>query len=516
MKKNYHRVILKGLIAIVCVILILGFVYRDSTANKNYEQQLLYSSFDNQRINAFCCDDKQYIFLPGFLNENDIELSNALKKVDNLQIIRSSDIPAVFISTASGNLDRIYENQENKETAKICVYNSDGTCDYAGKLKYIKGRGNYSWDNWDKKPFGLCFSTQTSLLDLGSGYKYALIANASDATLIRNDVARDLEVAVGLKYSHTGRFVDLYINGDYMGDYYLIDSMEVGENRINIHDMETQMEDLLRGTHPGEFPVYETPLVKGWNIPELVSDISGGYLIEREFLGRYTVDYDKNSSCFTTDYEEHFLVKSPEYCSKEQINFICGYINELEGAVRNPMGINTLTGKSYLDYLDITSMAQKYVVEEFTKNYDAGVSSLYFYKDIDSVDSRLCAAPGWDYDMSLGNYLEWMDFSKTGAIGFIHNTDNSDASVWWEDLFEKREFSDITVDIYNRVLKPYVINEEIGRIDALAEMLKDSANMDYIRWKDMYDSLGYFPGDESEYEELKTFMLDRIDFLDGE
>lgn len=501
---------------ILCLVILLGIVVYDSRDNGDNGQYLLYATIDEQRINAFQYEGEQYIFLPGYADEENLILSSALEDTDDVTVLKSSGIASVFITTSSGKLDKVYESQDNRESGRITVYEADGTINYSGKLKYIKGRGNYGWNNWDKKPFGISFGSKTSLLGLGSGYKYALIANASDATLIRNDVARDMEAAIGLKHSHVGRFVDLYINGDYMGNYYLIDTLEIGDERIDIFDLENEMLSQLRGTAPDEFPIYETPLIKGWNLPELTKDNTGGYLIEREFADRYTVDYAKNPSCFTTDYDEHFLVKSPECCSKEQINYICDYVSELEGAIRSYDGINPKTGRSYIDYIDLESMTKKYVVEEFTKNYDAGVSSAYFYKDIDTTDNKLHAAPGWDYDMCLGNYLEWMDFGKTGARGYIHNTNNTDASVWWERLFDKPEFSKESVAIYKNMLRPYLLNEGIDRIDYLEDTLSDSAGMDYLRWKDMYDSLGYYPGDTNEYEKLKKFILERIEFLDGE
>lgn len=516
MRSNKRNLCLKLIVTISSVVILIGFIWNERTQYDDGRKELFYVSIDGTRINTIQGADSQYLLLPKFVkNRNDIN-SQVLESEKNLKVMYSSEIPSIFITTKSGNLESIYADKDYHESGDIKIINSDGTEEYSDGIKYIKGRGNYSWDNWAKKPFAICLKKETSILGLGKGTKYALIANASDPTLIRNDIARDLEVAVGLDYSHTGQFVDLYINGDYMGNYYLIDTIEISEERIDITNLEEATTKELRGTSPSAFPVYETPLIKGWNLPELVDDNTGGYLIEREFEGRYKVDYQNNPSCFTTDYDEHFLVKSPQYCSKKQINYLCSFITNLEGAIRTTDGINPVTGLSYLDYIDIYSMAQKYLVEEYTKNYDSGVSSSYFYKDIDSIDSKLHAAPGWDYDMSLGNYLDWMDFKESGAVGFIHDTDNEDASVWWEDLFDKPEFADEVLDLYSNNLRTYVMNQELRRIDMLANKLSASAQMDYIRWKEMYDDLGYIPGDEKGYNELKKFMRDRIKFLDGE
>ena len=162
---------------------------------------------------------------------------------------------------------------------------------------------------------------------MGSGKDYALIANASDATLVRNDIARKLEVAVGIPYATTGRFADLYINGDYMGNYYLCASIEVGEERINITDMDKAQSKVFSRLNKDAFSVYETPEMKGWNLPEVVSDVTGGYLVEREFVDRYNLEYGEINNGFVTDNEEHYIVIAPRYCTADEINYITQFFN---------------------------------------------------------------------------------------------------------------------------------------------------------------------------------------------
>jgi len=53
-------------------------------------------------------------------------------------------------------------------------------------------------------------------------------------------------------------------------------------------------------------------------------------------------------------------------------------------------------------------------------------------------------------------------------------------------------------------------------IDAYEEELKASATMDSIRWKDMYMENGYVSGGHKEYEDLKEFIRERIEFLNKE
>ena len=46
--------------------------------------------------------------------------------------------------------------------------------------------------------------------------------------------------------------------------------------------------------------------------------------------------------------------------------------------------------------------------------------------------------------------------------------------------------------------------------------LMASAKMDSIRWKEMYAENGYVSGDHNEYEKLKSFIRERLEFINKE
>ena len=101
---------------------------------------------------------------------------------------------------------------------------------------------------------------------------------------------------------------------------------------------------------------------------------------------------------------------------------------------------NPDTGIHYSSYIDRNSFVKKYLVEEVSKNYDAGVSSSFYYKDKDVNGGRLCAAPGWDYDMSLGNYVEWMEEFSADPTGISELAFHTYASPWYTALYQKEDF----------------------------------------------------------------------------
>ena len=50
---------------------------------------------------------------------------------------------------------------------------------------------------------------------------------------------------LGLAYTSESTYVDLYVNGEYYGNYLLIESVEVGTDRVDI-DVDNERMNLLK------------------------------------------------------------------------------------------------------------------------------------------------------------------------------------------------------------------------------------------------------------------------------
>lgn len=501
--------IVKIIILIGAIVLIVLMVNQDIKTRSNSDMDYVYVRLGEETINIFkTSSDEYYLFLPGYANEEDIVYSEAAKKL-NINVLKSSNLDTIFISTSTNTLDNIYANKEYSETGKISVFSKDGNAEYEGGLKSVKGRGNYSWNNWDKKPFSISLSKENdSILGLPGGGSFALIANASDATFLRNEIARRLEVKAEISFSHTGKFVDLYINGDYMGNYYLMDTVDIGEERINVTNLDGMQKSIYKKSNPDAYDVVQRDDLKAVNLPLEPSLYSGGYLIEREFEGRYKLELDATPSGFVTKKGEYFFVRSPKYCSVKETEYLKDFIDKTEEAIYRD-------SDEYKNYIDMESFARRYLVEEVMKNYDAGVSSAYFYKDTDSIDGHLKAATGWDYDMSLGNYLDWMEYYNEDPTGLTLLSVADSHSEWWKILYNKKDFQNKVKEIYKNDISDFYLSLADEEIDNYHAYLRDSSLMDSVRWKDMYEEKGYSPDDENEFEKLKQFIRIRKDYLDS-
>ncbi|MBQ0027077.1 MAG: CotH kinase family protein [Lachnospiraceae bacterium] len=497
------------LITLIISVIVLGalIVVRGSS-----EKIELGIRVGNETINIYENEDGQYLFLPSYADVNATEKKRLVKAL-NPVVMKSENIPSIFINTRSSDINNIYSDKNYKEPGKMRVYSKDGDLIIRGGLKYIKGRGNYSWNSWDKKSFTLYFEKEVSIYGLAAGHSYALIANASDPTCLRNEIGRQLEQRLNIAGSNSGLFSDLYIDGDYMGNYYLAPAVEVGRGRIDIADLETTMKEIYKKTNVDSLNIYETPKKKALNLLQNPSDITGGYIIEREFVERYETEYGENVSCFSTDGGEYFVVKSPKYCSVDEIEYISNYFDEIEKAILSVDGINPDTGKDISEYIDMESFVKWYIIEEVLKNYDAGVSSTYYFKDSDLVDGRLRISTGWDFDMSLGNYLDWMEYSKEDYSNLTKLGEVASSTNWFAKLYDRDDFQQILREEFRKAVIPYGNELNDNSITVYYNMLHPSVSMDAIRWKDMYASNNFMIGDKAEYDYLADFLNKRLNYL---
>lgn len=469
----------------------------------------------DQKISLWPENGQYYAFLPSACKEAGLE-AEISEDIDPDSIIRmySEHIPAVFIETESGSSDFINSDKNVKETGNITVLEPDGSISLEHSLEYIKGRGNTSYTEFDKKPYQIKLTESAPFLGMDPGKKWIFISNSADSTLIRNALSRSLAKHLGLAQSEEGTFVDLYLNREYMGNYYVVEKIEIQENRLQISDLEKATEHENDTDDLDSYETAWTDATKAKQIPDDPEDITGGYLIERDFDNRFLKEVDVNESYFITDAKECFIVREPEYTSEAQIAYINGYVQSVENAILSPEGIDSVTGKSYQELIDVDSFVRKYLLEEVTANYDGGVASSYFYKDSDSIDGRLYAGPIWDYDVSWGNSPAYLGQISTSPERLSRLASHSDSSVWFQSLYNKSEIYDKIISCYTEEISPYLtlLVEEI--LPILDEITAASSAMDYLRWEKQYTDNGYSGERAKQVAFIADYIKGRKDFLD--
>ncbi len=320
-----------------------------------------------------------------------------------VKIIRESKTASVFINTESGNLDFIHAQKGNEEEGFIEIVAPDGETEWEGALE-IKGRGNSTWE-MEKKPYNIKLDKKVNLFDMGKTKKWSLIANHGDDSMIRNVLAYEAAERAGMPYNPQFTPVDVYINGDYMGAYLLTTRIGIDGSNVDIDDLEGETEDVNvdadgkaidldtfpRGGYYGKFAGLLEGTKKWFEIPNDPADITGGYIIEMELANRYADE----ASGFVTTRSQPFTMKSPEYASKAQMDYISSYYQKVEDAIYNSASMDEL-GK----LVNVESLAQMYIINEWASNQDASLTSTYFYKPANDV---LYGGPVWDFDIGFGN-----------------------------------------------------------------------------------------------------------------
>lgn len=370
----------------------------------------------------------------------------------NVEVIKESKVASVFIATESGSLDAIHADKSHKEKGFIEIVNADGEIEYDGVLDQIKGRGNSTWE-MEKKPYNIKLDEKANLFGMGKSKKWSLIANHSDDSLIRNVLAYEAAKRAGMDYTPLFTPVDVYINNDYMGAYLLTTRIEVDKTRINIQNLEDANEEanpdvkdieaLPRGGAYGKYAGLLENTMKWIEIPNDPEDITGGYVIEMELANRY---YGEVSG-FVTSRSQPFTMKSPEYASKAQMEYISSYYQKVEDAIYNGASMDELN-----KILDVESMAQMYLINEWCSNMDASLTSTYFYKP---VGEPLHAGPVWDFDIAFGN-------NDAGRFGNDYN-DPATWTVCYNRMYRNTVFG--AWDVEEKATVYNVINKNEGFVD---------------------------------------------------
>lgn len=99
----------------------------------------------------------------------------------------------------------------------------------------IKVRGNTTALYWvDKKSFTFKFSKKKDVLGMGKGKKWAIVANTFDPTLLRNYLAFETANELEIPYTSNHKFVELWLDGSFRGNYVLFEPVQQGEDRVDI------------------------------------------------------------------------------------------------------------------------------------------------------------------------------------------------------------------------------------------------------------------------------------------
>lgn len=452
--------------------------------------------------------------------------------------IYCSKLPVIYIDTEDGygiTSKEVYKSATMRIQGND-NFNSTNSTLYDGGIS-IRGRGNSTWNmSYSKLPYKIKLDTKTDLFGFGTSKHWALLANYMDESLLRNKTSYDLSGTMGMVYLKSAN-VEVILNGVYAGNYQLVGNVRIDKSRVNIHNWEDTASDVAKAiakkenikgdakdaledyltehldwitsgsvTYNGQtyrIGDYYTGLPK--NTDGSV-DVSGGFLFE---LDAY---YDEKSK-FTTNAKQPIMFKNPEYAETNTTMFNTAkeYIQAVEDSFNASDFYATYQGekKHYTDLVDMDSLVRYLMLNEFYWNTETMKKSTYMYKDL---GGKLFIGPVWDMDWTsnsqisageTGNYRAWMVVTRSAE---------AQANSWYKSLIGDPYFVTKLYECYKENRQNFEdIVKTGGILDQQKEYLLESGNANY--------ESGYVRAHvtfESEVERLRTFLQNRLEWLDGQ
>lgn len=272
--------------------------------------------------------------------------------------------PVLYITTDGGS------GIDSKEHYVGCTLRLDGRQVYddyqtpSGACDSIRGRGNSTWLWYPKKPYKIKLDRKASLCGIGQGKKYVLLANYRDPTRMMNAVVFDMASYMGLPYTNSNRFVEVYVDGDYAGLYQLTEQIEQGKNRVAV--------DATSGI------LLSLDYDDG---PDLCPDAGNNFC----------------SEVFNSSYSWWGLpvcIKYPKEPTAQQLADIKAEFTRLEQAIdaKNYTALKAMC--------DVRSMMDFLIIQELTRNVELVTPrSMYLFRD---ADRMWRFGPMWDFDGGFG------------------------------------------------------------------------------------------------------------------
>ncbi len=384
-----------------------------------------------------------------------------------------TNLPTFYINTSDG---KPIVDKENYVKANITIVSNEASESFSDSVK-IRGRGNSTW-TMPKKPYKLKFYKKKRLLNESAKAKsWVLLSNHADKTLMRNGLAFQISKLVGLEFTPSARFVDVVLNGEYLGNYMMSDQVQVKKGRVEIEEQEP--DDI---TEP---------------------NITGGYLLELDgFAYSEPVFFKtKKGMSITIKYPKH------DEINIEQRNYITNYTKQFENILFSSNFQDQESG--YRAYIDTTTLINWYIACELTGNSDSFWST-YIYKKRN--DPKFYFGPMWDYDIAFNNDYRLGDATRKLMREYAH-----EPKTWIKRFWEDPWFQKAVNKRWKELVNNGIEQQLIDYITKTAVLLNESQQINYSKWQTLetvvYREQFLFSTYEEGVEYLKSYISNRVAFL---
>jgi hypothetical protein len=391
----------------------------------------------------------------------------------------------------------------------------------------IEYRGSTSFRLFDQKSYGIELrdavdnDTDSVIMDFPKQSDFILYAPANDKALIRNTLIYDLSNQIGM-YATRTKYVHLYVDGEYLGLYVLMEKIKRDKSRVNITKMAST--DNSGSAITGGYILKidksagDNTLV-GWDADAVYTEALG-----------FRSNYDPNGIKINflpygpkKSAETYIMYEYPknDAISYDQKKYVQTYFSDFEDILLSNNYKDPING--YQKFIDVNSFIDFLILNEFAYNPDAYRLSTFMNKE---RSGKLKMGPIWDFNLGFGND-DRVAFVNGSTWVFNYNnyypSDTWLVNFWWKKLLSDPTFTDRIKSRWASLRTSSLSEASILlTIDKHINILKNSNSIDkhFDRWKILGVKLPFnnFVGKthQEEVDFLKSWVKKRLTWMDNE
>lgn len=343
------------------------------------------------------------------------------------------------------------KDKKEYRACTIKIESDTAVWNYEGRGR-IRGRGNSSWEWYDKKPYRIKLDEKASIIGLSEEKDWVLLANYRDPTKLMNTFVFEMGRGLGMPYTNHSRYVEVTINGDYKGLYQLTEQVEQGKNRVAV-------------------------------------DKKAGWLLSLDADDGPELSPGSDDNFWSQVYRMPVCVKSPEAEDYATPETLIGDAKKALGDLENI--IHSHDYEALKKVCNVSVMIDYLLIQEYIYNVEmAAPRSIFIHKD-GGDDALWTFGPLWDFD--AGFDFDWghmydghgyfADYRETvlGTDPARHISNYDYVPSFFTDMWKSKAFVS-EVKARWKQIRPRITAEFWPEAKRYAEAAAEAMERDAKRW----------------------------------
>jgi hypothetical protein len=381
----------------------------------------------------------------------------------------------INLANAKNESDIFYEDYLNATATIHYDLNGQYVSKYVTSPLGIRTRG-HSTRFMPKRSYRIRFDENTSIFGMKAAKNYILLANYIDRSLIRNSLTAYIsQFFPSTLYALDYRFVDLYMNQSYRGQYLLIERVEFSKNRLNIE-------------------------------PNLTLD-DAGFMVELDYQIYVQNQGNENLEWFRIN-DRPYAIKEPNPLGTGYQFRHTRYMNNYLTATRQAL----IQKQNYESYMDVENWIDYFMIQEIAKNVDVGWGSVFMVKE---TGGKIKHMPLWDFDLAYGN-ADYIEYGPEGHWGWATYEKNELFTLMMQVPAIKNRFKQKLIQFEEAVL-PFALawleNNEQGLTTLSADNFELWPMDQCEGWCPIPEPLRPYTSISQQFDYLSQFLTQRINWM---